>query len=225
MDLQKLREWWRRQSNFLRLKVHEDQPSGPKMHDMGRLLLKEMSSETSAPPQVLQGMWQAYGQMRAARTTARGAILATGLAGAGFFLYQKKLNKLESELDAKKAEVEEKNDTLKELENEINLKKTEVDSKDRELEVKAQKVKAGVKELEEIARGVRDDSLEISIHRAVFYEACGKEEDENALLKEQCAILNKMYNEAFRRIEQQNPDAFSSKLRSVESSIRPRERR
>lgn len=153
MDLQKLREWWRRQSNFLRLKVHEDQSGGPKMHDMGRLLLKEMSSETSTPPQVLQGMWQAYGQMRAARTTARATIIATGILGAGLFAYQQKL----------KEKAEEKTKELEEREKDLLKEKQEL--------IKSTNIAEGIQEEVEAHRAVLD---EICKENGPSSDECGR---------------------------------------------------
>lgn len=47
----------------------------------------------SHSPQALQGMWQAYGQVRAARTQAFGAILTAGVLGGMLSLFQQHLSR------------------------------------------------------------------------------------------------------------------------------------
>lgn len=81
---------WYSLTSWSRIKVEEN--------DFKNILLnhKEASS-----PQAIQGKWQAYGQMRAARTTMRGTIISTGVLGVGLFFYQKLLSRQEEELNEK----------------------------------------------------------------------------------------------------------------------------
>ena len=81
---------WQRYTSPFRVKVDEN--------DFKSLLLNH---KEALSPQALQGKWQAYGQIRAARITACGAVFATGGLGVGLFFYQKSLSKQEKELDKK----------------------------------------------------------------------------------------------------------------------------
>jgi len=65
---------------------------------------------TKTPPQAIQGMWQAYGYMRAARTRGRFALFATGIIGTGLMLYRFQLSSQEKEI----AELQKSNDTRSE---------------------------------------------------------------------------------------------------------------
>jgi hypothetical protein len=84
---------------------------------------------SASSPQAIQGMWQAYGQMRAARTTAGGAILASGLFAGGVFGYNKymerKLKDTEKELENTKEKL--RSDTEK-----LEVTKRERDDFERE---------------------------------------------------------------------------------------------
>lgn len=68
-------EWykhrWYRCTSFFRLKIDG--------HDIKNILLNH---KEAASPQALQGKWQAYGQMRAARTITRSSIFATSVVSA-----------------------------------------------------------------------------------------------------------------------------------------------
>jgi hypothetical protein len=76
---------------------------------------------SASSPQAIQGMWQAYGQMRAARITAGGAIVASGVFAGSVFSYNKYM---ENNLKDTK---EELNNTKEEL---INTKEQlELDTK------------------------------------------------------------------------------------------------
>lgn len=88
---------WHTATRSFRLKIRGND-------DFADTLLNHREKDTV---QAVQGMWQAYGQMRAARTLARGAVAATGVGGVGLWIYQqtlsqqrKKIEDLQKELDA-----------------------------------------------------------------------------------------------------------------------------
>lgn len=64
--------------------------------------------KAGAPRPELQGMWQAYGQIRAAKTTGRYAVLATGVAGIGLWGYQQMLSRQKVAIEAERDAVKEK---------------------------------------------------------------------------------------------------------------------
>jgi DNA-directed RNA polymerase subunit M/transcription elongation factor TFIIS len=66
-------------------------------------------------PQAIQGMWQAYGQMRAARTIAFGAVVTTGVLGAALWLYQQVLGKKQRDLSKTENELNESKNKFESL--------------------------------------------------------------------------------------------------------------
>jgi hypothetical protein len=104
-NFSKLKHLWYKNSSWTRLKVEEN--------DFRTILLKHAHQSS---PQAIQGMWQAYGQMRAARTTAKGAIIATGVLGAGLLLYQKLLSRQEKDLKAQKNDLIKREKMVKDRE-------------------------------------------------------------------------------------------------------------
>lgn len=75
-------------------------------------VLSREADLTKYPPQILQGMWQAYGQMRAARTLAGGAIVTTGILGLGLWVFQQSLSRQKSLLNQSQIELHEKEQAL-----------------------------------------------------------------------------------------------------------------
>lgn len=74
-----------------------------------------LSPNENLSPQAIQGMWQAYGQMRAGRTTMLGTIIASGFVAAGLAYYQRslseqaeKLKLIQDEIDKNRLELEER---------------------------------------------------------------------------------------------------------------------
>ena len=110
---------WYSSTSWLRVKIEEN--------DFKNMLLnhKEASS-----PQAIQGKWQAYGQMRAARTTARGAIIATGVFGVGLFFYQKMLDQQKEEFNENKRKFLESTTDVIELSATTNIFKKQLESAD-----------------------------------------------------------------------------------------------
>lgn len=106
---------WYEYTALFRVKVDE--------HDVKNILLnhKEASS-----PQALQGKWQAYGQMRAARTLARGSIFATGVIGSITYLYVQSQNKKTIKLKENEAKLKENQAKFKENETKFNESQSEV---------------------------------------------------------------------------------------------------
>lgn len=82
-----------------------------------------------ASPQEIQGLVQAVGQVRAARITALGAIVATGIGGAGLWIFQQTVSNQKRQADEKDKMLEqqikqtdEKGAMLKEKESELNVR-------------------------------------------------------------------------------------------------------
>lgn len=73
-----------------------------------RALLLDPKTKETCQPQVLQGMWQAYGQMRSARTRGQFAVLATGIIGLGLFAYRLFLDEKNKELRENQAKLKQK---------------------------------------------------------------------------------------------------------------------
>lgn len=96
------KDLWYKKTSFSRLKVEE--------HDFKKGLCghKERNS-----PQAIQGMWQAYGQMRAARTLARGTIFAGGIFGCGLWVYQQTLSTQKKNIDSKEDELKKAGQDIK----------------------------------------------------------------------------------------------------------------
>lgn len=57
-----------------------------------------LNHKENCSPQAVQGMWQAYGQIRAARLTRRGVLCATGIFGTGLYIFQQYLSMQAKEL-------------------------------------------------------------------------------------------------------------------------------
>lgn len=79
----------------------------------------QVEIKKNASPQEIQGLVQAIGQVRAARIIAMGAIVATGVGGAGLWIFQQV--------------VSQKNKELEQKENELVKAKSDVDKREREL--------------------------------------------------------------------------------------------
>src|SRR5689334_16191980 len=75
-----LKQRWYQLTSSFRLKVND--------HDFKNLLFNHPENKS---PQAIQGKWQAYGQMRAARTLGRFAVFGTGVAGVMLWIYQQNL--------------------------------------------------------------------------------------------------------------------------------------
>jgi hypothetical protein len=71
-----------------------------------------MDPEIHDAPQAIQGRWQAYGQMRAAKTTGGFALFTTGIFGLGLWGYQQTLSRERKELDKSKEGLTEREVTL-----------------------------------------------------------------------------------------------------------------
>lgn len=84
----------------------------------------DVSTGRLISPQAMQGRWQAYGQIRAARITGRCAVLATGVVGTGLWLYQQKISGQARQLIKQSEQLSSQAEQLKE--NQKELKKGEV---------------------------------------------------------------------------------------------------
>lgn len=100
---------WYKRTSFLRVKIEENA--------FKDILLNHPEASSA---QALQGKWQAYGQMRAARTVARGAVLTTGVLGAILWIYQRYLSKQAEEIDKI---TKQKEEVLKKIDIGINEQK------------------------------------------------------------------------------------------------------
>lgn len=121
---------WHAMTPFFRLKIQRNV-------DFAEQLLnpkKELS------PQEKQGMWQAYGQMRAARTLARGTVLATGILGTTIWLQQQSLKKQEKTLEKNKIE------TIKFLQELMKLKQ-EAEQKNQKVAQAQQNARTQIEQL------------------------------------------------------------------------------
>lgn len=133
----KVKSWWYKATRWARVKVEDN-------HFVEQLL----NHKDTYSPQGAQGMWQAYGSIRAARITARGAVFATGIIGGGLWLYQqtlseqkrevklakKKVHEAEKKLEHSKKELDEKYDALKQQQ--VHVNKALLDAKEAALAVK-----------------------------------------------------------------------------------------
>jgi hypothetical protein len=79
---------WHKSTSLFRLKLGHEK-------DFSEILLSHPQRESA---QAIQGMWQGYGQMRAARIIGRSTIIATGLIGGGLWRYQQILKTEKNEL-------------------------------------------------------------------------------------------------------------------------------
>jgi hypothetical protein len=105
-----LKDKWYKFTSVFRLKVHEE--------DFKELLLNH---KEKLSPQAIQGKWQAYGQMRAGRTTARAVIMATGVGGGLLWIYQQTLSGQIKKIQETAEDVSKERDT-RELAGEEHLK-------------------------------------------------------------------------------------------------------
>ena len=92
---------WYKYTSWTRLKIND--------HDFKELLFNHEHKNT---PQAIQGQWQAYGQMRAARTTGRFAVLTTGIFGLGLWAFQQLVSTQKKELDKQEKEVKKDQDVV-----------------------------------------------------------------------------------------------------------------
>lgn len=82
--------------------------------------------ENFISPQAMQGRWQAYGQMRAARIAGRFALLTTGVLGLGLWGFQQMLSWQKRELDEKTRILEDKEQKFYKREGRFNLRVSEI---------------------------------------------------------------------------------------------------
>lgn len=111
---------WYNWTHSVRIKAHD-------ADFLKDLLLNEESLKLGEKQaQTMQGRWQAYGQMRAARTTGRFAVLTTGVLGFGLWAYQQTLSQQKKENLLQREEIAEK-------EKELNDKQAKLDSEKKNI--------------------------------------------------------------------------------------------
>lgn len=131
---------------------------------------------TKTPPQAIQGMWQAYGSMHAAKTRGWFGIAATGVIGTGLFLYRLILSDQKKEIKLKQQEnktLEEKNKI-----SEIQLKEKEENLQDREkiLETEHALTEKIVKEGLELSNSYMIISNQLECAEQYITKLCGIDE-------------------------------------------------
>lgn len=117
-------ELWHKGTSSFRLKTKGNQ-------DFSELLLTHPESNS---PQAIQGMWQGYGQMRAARILGRSTIVATGLIGVGLWRYQQELKKEKKILEERTIEVESLKASLDKEKKIVDDRTKMLDSRTKQLE-------------------------------------------------------------------------------------------
>lgn len=68
--------------------------------------IKNRLKENSASPEAVQGMWQAYSGIKAAKIRGRYLLLASGVVSMGIFGYQAYFSKEAKKINDEKAELE-----------------------------------------------------------------------------------------------------------------------
>lgn len=131
---------------------------------------------TKTPPQAIQGMWQAYGSIHAAKTRGWFGIAATGVIGTGLFLYRLILSDQKKEIKLKQQEnkaLEEKNKIF-----EIQLKEKEDNLQDREkiLETEHALAEKIVKEGRELSNSYMIISNQLDCAEQYISKLCGGDE-------------------------------------------------
>ncbi len=112
---------WKNRTAFCRVKGTE--------WNIRQSLLRIDHDKMPQSPQEIQGMWQAYGQIRAARVTARGAVIATGFIGTGLWAYQQKVQQGVKELVKEQETLSEEQGEFAEKRGEL-VKKQEEQTKE-----------------------------------------------------------------------------------------------
>lgn len=108
---------WYNWTHSVRIKAHD-------ADFLKDLLLNEESLKLGEKQaQTMQGRWQAYGQMRAARTTGRFAVLTTGVLGFGLWAYQQTLSQQKKENLLQREEIAEKEKELNDKQAKLDLEK------------------------------------------------------------------------------------------------------
>lgn len=131
---------------------------------------------TKTPPQAIQGMWQAYGSMHAAKTRGWFGIAATGVIGTELFLYRLILSDQKKEIKLKQQEnnaLEEKNRI-----SEKKLKKKEEDLQGREkaLETEHARAEKIVREERELSSSYIIISNQLDCAERYISKLCGADE-------------------------------------------------
>ncbi|GEM_PF-6613491 len=112
-------------------------PAAPPVDSRFTAFIQSLKS-AGAQPQELQGLWQAYGQVRAAGVTGRFALLATAVAGVGLWGYQQALNRKQQAINRQKEELEAKRGALED-------EKAVVDQQRRLMEEQQEECRRAVK--------------------------------------------------------------------------------
>lgn len=130
--------------------------------DFSHILMERSLTDS---PQVTQGMWQAYGQMRAARTLARGTIAATGVAGVALWLYQQTLSQQKRTIEEQQKKLDFATRGFLEIDQTLQTSQQEVSKLIKELEIVKQDAAESLAEEERILNALnerlRKEELEI----------------------------------------------------------------
>lgn len=146
---------------------------------------QQIPTQHHISPQAMQGRWQAYGQIRAARIAGRSAILATGLFGAAMTIYWTTVKDNASKLAD---EVEEKTKIIATKEQELYKRESKFNSKVKEIMQRVSEyrkiAKDSIKILEDYEKQNEDNHALLHSYKKQLEmidnaakEACGQDED------------------------------------------------
>lgn len=141
---------WHELTTAFRLKIQYNE-------DFAKQLRRNPSAELS--PQEKQGMWQAFGQMRAARTLARGTVLATGILGTAVWLQQRALKEKEKKLEKDTVELNKAIVEALKIQDEQDKRREKIAQERKEAEQVTQ-------EAEQAKQEARVEILEVNDHQA-----------------------------------------------------------
>jgi PDZ domain-containing secreted protein len=134
-----------------------------------------------------QGAWQAYGQMRAARTLGRYTLLTSGVLGAWLAAYQSTLSKQDEKLADKESQLKKKDKELEEKEIEMARKEAVIFSALDSVQVREQAAQEAISALEAQEKIVNVYDKYVQGTQGILKDFCSKQTGDKRCIEYQKA--------------------------------------